>query len=107
MGSDSMKYFKVGTVRGKTYSSGHNYISGGVFLVSNEITDIVGNKPKQFFNLVLLFSFHCYLCKKACMKTAYGLNANATSILFIMSVMCFSCLLFLCTISVLNCLLPQ
>ena len=24
--------------RGKTYSSGHNYISGGVFLVSNVIT---------------------------------------------------------------------
>ena len=30
--------FKMGTIRGKTYSSGHNYISGGLFLVSNEIT---------------------------------------------------------------------
>ena len=54
--------------------------------------DIVVNKPMQFFDLVLFFSIHCYLCKKACIKIANGLNANATSILFIMSVMRFSCL---------------
>ena len=54
--------------------------------------DIVANKPMQFFNLVLFFSIHCYLCKKACIKTATGLNANVTSILFIMSIIRFSCL---------------
>ena len=54
--------------------------------------DIVANKPMSFFDLVLFFSIHCYLCKKACIKTANGLNANATSILFIMNVMRFSCL---------------
>ena len=54
--------------------------------------DIVANKPMSLFDLVLFFSIHCYLCKKACKKTANGLNANATSILFIMSVMGFSCL---------------
>ena len=52
--------------------------------------DIVANKPMSFFDLVLFFSVHCYLCKKACIKTANGLSANATSILFIMSVMGFS-----------------
>ena len=51
--------------------------------------DIVANKP---VDLVLFFSIHCYLCKNACIKTANGLNANATIILFIMSVMRFSCL---------------
>ena len=55
-------------------------------------TDIVANKPMLFFYLVLFFSIHCYLCKKAYLKTANGLNANAPSILFIMSVMRFSCL---------------
>ena len=30
--------FQSGNSKGKTYSSGHNYISGGVFLVSNVIT---------------------------------------------------------------------
>ena len=54
--------------------------------------DIVANKPMSFFDLVLFFSIHCYLCKKACIKTAIGLNANATIILFIMNVMRFSCL---------------
>ena len=54
--------------------------------------DFVANKPIKFFDLVLFFSIHCYLCKKACIKTANGLNANATSILFIMSVMRCSCL---------------
>ena len=59
------------------------YISGA---------DIVANKPMLLFDLVLFFSIHCYLCKKACIKTANDLNANDTSILFIMSVMRFSCL---------------
>ena len=54
--------------------------------------DIVENKPMQFFDLVMFISIHYYLCKKACTKTANGLNANATSILFIMSAMRFSCL---------------
>ena len=54
--------------------------------------DIVANKPMQFFDLVLFFSIHCYLCKKTCIKTANGLHANATSISFIMSVMRFLCL---------------
>ena len=54
--------------------------------------DIVANKPMSSFDLVLFVSIHCYLCKKACIKTANGLNANATSILFIMNVMRFSCL---------------
>ena len=54
--------------------------------------DIVANKPMQFFDLVLFISIHCYLRKKACIKTANGLNANATSILFIMSAMRFPCL---------------
>ena len=27
--------------------------------------DIVANKPMLFFDLVLFFSIHCYLCKKA------------------------------------------
>ena len=44
--------------------------------------DFVANKPMKFFDLVLFFSIHCYLCKKACIKTANGLNADATSILF-------------------------
>ena len=30
--------FQSGNSKGKTYSSGHNYISGGVILVSNVIT---------------------------------------------------------------------
>ena len=30
--------FQSGNSKGKTYSSGHNYVSGGVFLVSNVIT---------------------------------------------------------------------
>ena len=30
--------FQNGNSKGKTYSSGHNYISGGVILVSNVIT---------------------------------------------------------------------
>ena len=51
--------------------------------------DIVANKPMKFFDLVLFFSIHCYLCKKACIKTANGMNVNATSILFIMSEMRF------------------
>ena len=55
-------------------------------------TDFVANKPMKFFDLGLFFSIHCYLIKKACIKTANGLNANATRILFIMSVMRFSCL---------------
>ena len=55
-------------------------------------TIIVANKPMYFFDLVLFFSIHCYLCKKACIKIANGLNANGTSILFIMNVMRFSCL---------------
>ena len=42
--------------------------------------------------ILFFFSIHCYFYKKACIKTANGLNANATSILFIMSVMRFSCL---------------
>ena len=54
--------------------------------------DIVANKPMLFFDLVLFFSIHCYLCKKACTKTTNGLKANDTSILFIMSVVRFSCL---------------
>ena len=54
--------------------------------------DIVMNKPMLFFDLVLFFSIHFYLCKKTCIKTANGLTANATSILFIMSVMRCSCL---------------
>ena len=54
--------------------------------------DIVANKPMQFFDLVLFFSIYCYFCKKECIKTANGLNANATSILFIIRVMHFSCL---------------
>ena len=53
--------------------------------------DIVANKPMKFFDLVLFFSIHCYLCKKACIKTAKSLNANATSILFIMSCYLYSC----------------
>ena len=48
--------------------------------------------PDHTHLLFLFFSIHCYLCKKTCIKTANGLNANATSILFIMSVMRFSCL---------------
>ena len=54
--------------------------------------DFVANKPMYFFDLVLFFPTQCYLCNTACIKTAKGLNANATSILFIMSVMRFSCL---------------
>ena len=45
----------------------------------------------HFFDLGVFVSIHCYLCKKGCIKTANGLNANATNILFIMSVMRFSC----------------
>ena len=39
--------------------------------------DIVANKP-MYFDLVLFFSIHLYLCRKACIKTVNGLNANAT-----------------------------
>ena len=54
--------------------------------------DFVTNKPMLFFDLVLFFPIQCCLCKKACIKAVNGLNANATSILFITSVMRFSCL---------------
>ena len=69
--------------------------------------DIVENKPLLFFDLVLFFSIHCYICKKACIKTANGLNAKATSILSIMSVMRFPFYAYMCTIYVLNCLFPH